>query len=198
MEKIKQVMREFWPRWLAGFCARWWYLLIACGIIAFDQITKRIAVNTLKGQADVVFIKNFITWSYHENRGSAYGMLADARWVFMTVSVVGIIAFVLFLYGKRTRNTWLDVGLAFVIGGGMGNMIDRSILGYVVDFIGTSIGDFALTNYTCNVADIFVCVGGAIVFVAVVVQVIMEERDKKKAVNRASEQAKKTSEDDPS
>ncbi len=183
MDKFKQVMRRFGRQLLVGLRARWWYLLIMAAAVALDQVTKWVAVKHLKGSSSVVFIKNLITWRYHENTGSAYGMFSDNRWVFMTASVIGIIAFLLFLYGKPRRDMLLDPGLAFVIGGGIGNMIDRVALGYVVDFIGVSVGDFFLFNYTCNVADIFVCVGGAMVFVALMVSIIREEREKKRAAD---------------
>ncbi len=195
MDKIKQVLSDFGRQLLRGVRARWWYLPIIAAAILLDQTTKRIAVNTLADSGrEVVFIKNLITWRYYENAGSAYGMFADAPWVFMTVSTIGILLFILYLYGRKTRNPMLDLGLAFVIGGGIGNMIDRIALGYVVDFIGVSVGDFYLFNYTCNVADIFVCVGGALVFVAVLIQVIQEEKSKKEA--RAAAQADEVSTED--
>ncbi len=180
MEKFKQVMRTFGRQLKEGFRRRWWYLIIAAVAVALDQVTKRIAVKYLAGGAKVTFIKNFITWRYHENTGSAYGMFSDSRWVFMSVSIIGITAFLLYLFGKKTNSVTLDLGLAFIIGGGIGNMIDRVALGYVVDFIGMSMGDFYLFNFTCNVADIFVTVGGVMIFLAVLIQIIMEERNKKK------------------
>ncbi len=179
MDKLKQTVSRFGAQLLAGLRTRWWYLLIVSAVVALDQVSKQIAVKYIVRGTETSFIGEIITWRYHQNTGSAYGMLADNRWVFMTVSVIGILLFFLYLYGKRTRNLTLDLGLAFVIGGGIGNMIDRVVLEYVVDFIGVNIFDWKLTNFTCNVADIFVCVGGAMVVIAALVQIIIEERNKK-------------------
>ncbi len=187
MEKMKKIMRTFGRRLLEGWYRGWWYIIIIGAVATFDQITKKIAAGKLKFGSDIEVIKNLLSWKYHENSGSAYGMFSDARWVFMTVSTIGIIAFILFLFGKSKRNLPLDIGLSFVIGGGIGNMIDRIFLGYVIDFIGVSIGDFKLTNYSCNVADVFVCVGGALVFLALFIQVIREEAEKKKQKDAVSQ-----------
>jgi signal peptidase II len=106
--------------------------------------------------AFVPIIKDVLHFTYAENRGAAFGMLQNHRWVFMILStvVMVIIVAVMFKYKKYLHPIMLT-GLCFVVGGGIGNMIDRTINGYVVDFV-----DFTLINFAVfNIADTFICVG---------------------------------------
>ncbi len=172
--RAKAALKEFFhvsvPR---GFRARWYYLLVVLGVIVCDQVSKRVIVATKP--AGVVVIPHILNFTYITNDGAAWGMLDDHRWVFMLMSVIGIVAFSLYLFGKKQGHRWIDIGLAFVIGGGIGNMIDRVFLGEVVDFLETAFMDFPIFN----VADSFVCVGAAILLVALVVDIIREEKQSK-------------------
>ncbi len=172
--RAKAALKEFFlvsiPR---GFRARWYYLLVVLGVIVCDQVSKRIIVATKP--TGVTGIPHILNFTYITNDGAAWGMLDDHRWVFMLMSVIGIIAFSLYLFGKKQGHRWIDIGLAFVIGGGIGNMIDRVFLGEVVDFLETAFMDFPIFN----VADSFVCVGAAILLVALVVDIIREEKQSK-------------------
>lgn len=172
--RARAALKEFFlvsvPR---GFRARWYYLLVVLGVIVCDQVSKRIIVATKP--TGVTVIPHILNFTYITNDGAAWGMLDDHRWVFMLMSVIGIIAFSLYLFGKKQGHRWIDIGLAFVIGGGIGNMIDRVFLGEVVDFLETAFMDFPIFN----VADSFVCVGAAILLVALVVDIIREERQSK-------------------
>jgi signal peptidase II len=83
-------------------------------------------------------------------------MLSNHRWVFMVLStlVMFAIIFVIIKF-KKYFHPLMIVGLSFTVGGGIGNMIDRTVLGYVVDFI-----DFTLINFAVfNIADTFICIG---------------------------------------
>lgn len=172
--RARAALKEFFlvsvPR---GFRARWYYLLVVLGVIVCDQVSKRIIVATKP--TGVTVIPHILNFTYITNDGAAWGMLDDHRWVFMLMSVIGIIAFSLYLFGKKQGHRWIDIGLAFVIGGGIGNMIDRVFLGEVVDFLETAFMDFPIFN----VADSFVCVGAAILLVALVVDIIREEKQSK-------------------
>lgn len=130
-------------------------------IIIFDIITKRIAVFSLKDISTVPIIQDILHLTYVENRGAAFGMLQNQRWIFMIVTVIVIIAIIYFKTKNKSTFKLLDLGLSFVLGGAVGNMIDRVILGYVVDFI-----DFRIINFPVfNVADIFVVIGAIILVI---------------------------------
>lgn len=183
--RAKVALKEFFlvsvPR---GFRARWYYLLVALGAIAIDQMTKRIVVWKMHLYESVTVIPHVLSFTYITNDGAAWGMLDDHRWVFMVLSVVGIVAFSLYLFGKREGNRWIDLGLAFVIGGGIGNMIDRVFLGEVVDFLDATFMDVFGGFPIFNGADCFVCVGAVMLLIALVVEMVRE--GKKEKQNKAA------------
>ena len=133
------------------------WALIAAALVALDQITKAVAVKNRPEHPRENFIPYLFNLVYTENRGAAWGMLADHRWIFITVSTVAVvlIAFALFVWAKE--KPVFCVSLTLILAGGVGNMIDRIALGYVVDFI-----QFAFfTSFPIfNGADSFVTVGG--------------------------------------
>ena len=149
-------------------------LVIAIGIL-LDQLTKILAVAFLKPVDTVPLIKGVLHLTYVENRGAAFGMLADHRWVFMAVSTVTIVAIAIALYLGHIDGLRYGVCLSAIISGGIGNMIDRIALGYVVDFI-----DFRLINFAVfNGADSFVCVGAGFMILFLVLDIIKEAKEKK-------------------
>ena len=131
------------------------YFLLAAAVVVIDQVTKRLAVAGLSEIDTYPLIKGALHLTYTENTGAAFGMLKDSRWVFMVVSAAAIILIpiVIALYAKRYP--FACICLAMILGGGIGNMIDRVMLGYVIDFI-----DFRLIHFAIfNGADSFVTVG---------------------------------------
>ena len=153
------------------------YLLIIAVGIYLDQLSKALVVEHLKPIYDVHLIEGVLHLTYSENRGAAFGMLSDNRWVFMIISTVMIIGISVYLfYPKRQSAPIFSIGAAAVVSGGIGNMIDRLILGYVVDFINVELINFAIFN----VADCFVCVGAGLMVLSLVLDIIKEAKEKKK------------------
>lgn len=140
-----------------------WFSLIVL-TIALDQITKYLAVRFLKPIDTVPIISDALHLTYATNTGAAFGMLKDHRWIFLTVSTIAIIGLTAYLFITKYRHPLFFIAFSFVIGGGIGNMIDRVALGYVVDFIDFRLIDFAIFN----VADSFVCIGCALAFLWVI------------------------------
>ena len=139
------------------------WILITVGVVVLDQITKWLAVEYLIPVGTVPIIKDALHLTYVENPGAAFGMMQNSRWIFLLVSTVAIIAIIIYLIKFAPKNKLALLSLAFILGGGIGNMIDRVALGYVVDFI-----DFRLINFAVfNVADSFVCVGAALLIIYV-------------------------------
>lgn len=149
-------------------------VIIACGIL-IDQVTKALASAYLTAVETFPIIKGVIHLTYAENTGMAFGMLKDKRWVFMTVSTVLIIAMALYLYLVKSEGKLYDIAIAMIVSGGIGNMIDRVGIGYVVDFI-----DFRLINFAIfNGADSFVCVGAGLLILALILDLSKESKNKK-------------------
>ena len=101
-------------------------------------------------------------------------MLSEHRWVFMAVSVIAIAAFLFYIIKFKPQGKLLLSSMAMIIGGGIGNMIDRVWRGSVVDFIEVDFMEFAVFN----VADIFVCVGCGLMILDVILYEIREQKMK--------------------
>ena len=151
------------------------YTAIIIGGIILDQITKLLASTYLKVIDTFPLIEGVLHLTYAENTGAAFGILKDHRWVFLSISTVTIIAMALYLYLMKSESRLYDVAIAMIVSGGIGNMIDRVGLGYVVDFI-----DFRLINFAVfNGADSFVCVGAGLLMLALILDLVKEAKEKK-------------------
>ena len=156
-----------------------WIAIIVSAIIA-DQVTKQLVINFLDRNESFDVIPGVFRFTYVENRGAAFGMLDDHRWVFMLTSTVMIIGLLAYLYLGHAENKLYAISIAMIISGGIGNMIDRIALGYVVDFI-----DFRLINFAVfNGADSFVCVGAGLLVLALILDIVKESKGKKDASDR--------------
>ena len=125
-------------------------VLITAVLLVFDQFTKHLAVVHLKGQAPYVLIDGVLELQYLENRGSAFGVFI----LFVGIVFLAVLLFFLLKLPEQKKFRIVHILLAVIIAGGIGNMIDRFRLDYVVDFI-----SFVLINYPIfNVADIYVVV----------------------------------------
>ena len=132
--------------------------VIAAATVIIDQITKNIVSSNMAVGDQIDFIPKVLRWTYVQNRGAAFGSLANARWIFLIASVVLIVVICIYLIKAKSVTGFQTVTLAMVLGGGIGNMIDRIAYGYVVDFV-----DFyfiPVWHWVFNVADACVCVGG--------------------------------------
>lgn len=126
-----------------------------------DQLTKLAVMNGMEVGQSIPLIKDVLHLTYILNRGAAFGSMADARWLFMTVSVLLIVFLCGLILVWENGDALFYTAAAMMMGGGIGNMIDRVAYGYVVDFI-----DFcafpSLWRWIFNGADSFVCVGAGI------------------------------------
>lgn len=159
--------------------------IIVLGII-LDQLTKWLAVEFLKplSPKSVTIIKNVVSLTYQENTGAAFGMMKDSRWIFMITSTVMILFLVCYLYLGFAENKLYEISMAMIVSGGIGNMIDRTALGYVVDFI-----DFSHIGFPgiFNGADSFVCVGAGILTLALILDIVKESKKSKNAKSNQEE-----------
>ena len=159
-------------------------LSIIVGAVCLDQLTKWMAVIWLQGEPSFPLWRDVLHFTFVKNEGAAFGMLAEHRWVFMVVSSVAIVGLSVYLFRHRKDSLWIRIPLAMIIGGGIGNMIDRVVLGYVIDFI-----DFTLINFAVfNVADSFVCVG-AVTLMGYLIWDLAREISRAKAEAKSSANA---------
>ena len=151
-----------------------WCLIASLGIV-LDQVTKIAASAKLSQKGAVPFIPYVFNFTYVENRGAAWGMFADQRWVFMTVSTVAIVLLLCFLFYYSTAPKMFCICLAMILSGGVGNMIDRVRCGFVTDFIQF---DFWKSFPVFNVADIFITVGCflMVIYIAFIDKTIFQDK----------------------
>lgn len=138
--------------------------VIAVLAVIADQITKYIVVENIELRGTVPFIPGFMSFYHTRNTGAAFSMFSDQRWVFMVFSFISMGLIIFILIKEYKRHKLLNIALAMVLGGGIGNMIDRIRFEYVVDFFKTEFMDFAVFN----VADCFITVGAVLLGVYVI------------------------------
>ena len=129
------------------------FMLFVILVIA-DQLTKHLAVVRLKNQAAYNLINGILEFNYLENRGAAFGVLQNQKYLFVFVALIfiGVIVFVLIKVPTQKKYYSLNILLVMIAAGAVGNMIDRVRYDYVVDFIYLVCIQFPIFN----VADIYV------------------------------------------
>ena len=154
------------------------WLAVIIVTVFLDQLTKYLTILYLKTVDTIPLWENVLHLTYVENTGAAFGSLKDARWVFMIISTVAIIAILGYMIYrneicKRPLPFVEALSLSFIVGGGIGNMIDRIFLKYVVDMI-----DFRLINFAVfNVADSFVCIGSGLMMLYLFAMMLKEGKE---------------------
>ena len=126
------------------------FAAIAAVVVVLDQLTKAwLVANVAQGEV-VRVVGDAVRLVYHQNSGALFGLFRDQAIVFGIISI-GVIGLIVGYHARSGRSLYLSVALGFLLGGAVGNLIDRLRLGYVVDFVDIGIGD--LRFYTFNVAD---------------------------------------------
>ena len=140
-----------------------WLTLFSAGVVALDQYTKYLTVMNIAQYADVPFIPGFLGFTFVKNTGAAFSSFEGQQWLFALIFAVFTAAILWEYFKKPMPFTTLErFCIAAIYGGGLGNMIDRVRLGYVVDMIETKFMNFPVFN----VADCFICCGCVLLLVS--------------------------------
>lgn len=154
-------------------------IIIAVLVAAFDQLSKYLIVaSDIATNGDLTVIPGILTFVYSENDGMALGIGSGFRWVYVAVTVI-VCGIMFYLMTKNDfRNKLYYVSAGMIVGGGIGNMIDRIFNGYVVDFLSLSLfqlpsintSPFSVSFYSpiCNIADYFITAGTVCLIVFVI------------------------------
>ena len=126
------------------------FFALAGTIVIVDQLTKAILVANLDPGQMVSVVGDWVRLVFSQNSGALFGMFRDQAILFGLASLV-VIGLIVAFHGQSERSLYLSIALGFLLGGAVGNVIDRLRLGYVVDFVDIGIGGFRW--YTFNVAD---------------------------------------------
>ena len=129
-------------------------LIIAAFVALLDQIIKYSVVNNIKPHGTVSIISGVLNITYVENRGVAFGMFTDMRWIFVALTALMIFAIIFYMLKKRPEGKFFYIVAGLIIGGGLGNLYDRIVNGYVIDYISLS-----FFPPVCNFADYCITVG---------------------------------------
>lgn len=129
-------------------------------MIGFDRLSKLLVMDVLKPLGRLTLVKDFLDFSYLENYGAAFGIFQNKRMFFIVVTVFMIFFLLYVLKTKNQKNRLFDVAVLLIIGGGAGNLIDRLLYGFVIDFI-----SFSFFPPVFNVADCFITVGTGLLIV---------------------------------
>jgi signal peptidase II len=126
------------------------FLGLAGVIVGLDQLTKAWLVSILAPGQSVEVVGDVVRLVFNENSGALFGFFHASAMVLGMASLV-VIGLVTVYHGRSPRSLYLSISLGLLLGGALGNMIDRLRLGYVVDFVDIGVG--SLRWYTFNVAD---------------------------------------------
>ncbi|ETI66132.1 lipoprotein signal peptidase [Neobacillus vireti LMG 21834] len=154
-----------------------YYYLIALFVILLDQGTKWLIVHNMHQGESITIIDNVLYITSHRNQGAAWGILQGQMWLFYVITIVVIAAIMYYIYKAAKGKRLLGVSLAFMLGGAIGNFIDRVIHKEVVDFIHTYI--FGYNFPVFNIADSALVIG----VIMLMIQMLRDERESKEKLN---------------
>lgn len=146
-------------------------LIAAVLLVAVDQITKYIALTQLKPIGSVTFIDGFMDFTFVENRGAAFGIFSGKTWLLLVISIIicAVLVWAMTKMPKTKEYRKLRVTFVLILSGAVGNIIDRALRGYVVDFF-----EFTFIKWPVfNMADIYVVVGTIVM--AVIIMFFMKD-----------------------
>lgn len=132
-------------------------IIISIILLCIDQISKLLVVNLLTKTDSITIIKNFFYLTYINNDGAAFSILVGKRIFLILIAVLVIVMLIRYIKKNNIQNKLELVSISLIIGGSLGNLMDRVIRGYVIDFL-----DFKIFNYNFpifNLADTFIVIG---------------------------------------
>ena len=132
--------RPIWPVFIG----------LAAGIVVVDQLTKAWLVSRLAPGESMSVVGDYLRLVHGQNNGALFGLFRESAVLFGLASLV-VIGLIVAYHARSGRSPYMSVTLGLLLGGAIGNLIDRLRLGHVVDFVDAGIGD--LRWYTFNVAD---------------------------------------------
>lgn len=130
-------------------------------MVGLDQLTKYWTVQNILLGEQVPVWNGVFHLTHFQNTGMAFSMLEGGRWIFLALTAVVLAVLIVAVAKKWLRHPLALAAVTCIVGGGIGNMIDRAVHGYVVDMIELEFMHFAVFN----VADCFVCIGAALLVI---------------------------------
>ena len=152
-------------------------IILAVLFVLIDQISKWLIVANMDLGDSVTVVPGLLDFTYSHNDGMAFGLGSDAfRWIFIVVTVVVCAVLVYLMSRAEFNNKLYFASVACIVGGGIGNMIDRLFNGYVVDFLSLS-----FFPPICNIADY--CITAGTIMLVIYILFYFDKKPKNKAVD---------------
>ena len=158
-------------------------ILVAGILILVDQLTKLLVMHTMTLGQSIVLIPGLFELHYVPNPGAAMGLLQNvphARIFLIVLTVAVMICAIWAILTRRIRSRLVLWAVVLVLAGGVGNLIDRIFRGVVVDFM---LFEFSWFPFVFNVADIFVVVGGVLIILYLILEIVRDMRAQKQVRN---------------
>ena len=143
------------------FLMNFLFVLSSIIIITIDQVTKYLVNTKISLNTSIEIIPGIIFISHVKNSGAAFGVFQNRTNILIIISVIAIILIIILKIKLNLDSIFYNISLGFILGGAIGNLIDRIIFGEVVDFL--HLRYFAVFN----VADSFICIGFGIVIILI-------------------------------
>ena len=157
---------------------RYLALLMSAALVGIDQWLKLLAKEFLKPGETTPLIQDVLHLTYLENRGAAFGMMQNKKWLLVWATAAVLLILILAVMAGKIKGTFPLFSVCTIIGGGIGNLIDRVYRGYVIDYIHVKIVNFAIFNF----ADICVTVGTAmLIFYLLFHELLGQKKTEEKA-----------------
>jgi len=139
-----------------------WLILPALGVVFFDQLTKQIILKGMAIHETIPVIQGFFDLVHVRNRGMAFGIMNNAEsssgmWLLLAMSSAAIVLLLVWFFRMKGEGVFFTLSLSLILGGAVGNIIDRLRFGEVIDFLDVYVGSYHWPAF--NVADAAITVG---------------------------------------
>jgi len=176
MNIFEKIFERIKNRSLKDFLKYLWLpLVIMVAVIFADLLTKSIIENKIALNQSVIIIPKFLSFTYVLNDGAAFSILEGQRWLFIITTVIAVLAILLYLiYDCDKLRALMKVALALILGGAVGNLVDRLAIGSVRDFIeiiffGLDLPVFGDSFAIFNLADTAITIGTILLIIGVII-----------------------------
>lgn len=144
-------------------------------LVIIDQIIKFVVLKYLEPVGSFVLIKNFLSLTYIENTGAAFGSFSEHTVLLSVFTAVVLIVGLIYILSGKIKSKLMLACSVMIISGGLGNLIDRIFRGYVIDYIEPLFVNFAVFNF----ADILVTVGATVLIIYLIYEILTDSKNNK-------------------
>ncbi len=148
-----------------------YFIITAACVLIFDQVTKYIVIQRIPVNKSVKIIRGFFYITHVNNTGAAFGLFQEYTKILTIISVIAIFLIVLLKTILKINSAFYNVSLGFILGGALGNLIDRYFVGRVTDFL-----NFTFFGAVFNVADLFINIGFCLTIIMVLKEYLKERK----------------------